>query len=158
MFGFGGRNKQSNDQDPLSLEHHARVIHRLLEQLGLNPEETRMKMADGYGWSFLKGSALIEIYLSQQGAEGFLQVLSPIMHIPTYNTLPLYRRLLEQNLSMTSAALGLHNDVVYVFYERPIKGLDAHETDDIISKVARYADELDNQLVDEFGGRLYMQP
>jgi hypothetical protein len=48
-------------------------------------------------------------------------------------------------------------DVVYLYYERTIENLDAGEANEIITTIARYADELDNQLVQEFGGRLYTQ-
>jgi len=44
---------------------------------------------------------------------------------------------------------------VYVFYERPIEGLDAPEMNSIITLVSQYADEWDDKLVAEFGGRLY---
>jgi hypothetical protein len=158
MFGFGGRNQPRDPQNYENPIHqHARVIDSILAQIGLNPEDVRMKTDEGFGWSFRRGSAVIEIYLSQHGGTGYLQVLSPIVHIPTENVLPLYRHLLELNLQLTSAALGVYNDVVYVFYERPLDGLDANETNDIISKVAGYADDLDNEIVEEFGGRLYMQ-
>jgi len=159
MFGFGGRNQPQ--QDPGSSDspivQKAGVIERILAQIGLNPAEVRIETDQGYGWSFRRGSAVIEIYLSQQGEQGYLQVLSPIMHLPSDNMLPLYRRLLELNLQLTSAALGVYRDIVYVFYERPLTGLDASEANDIISKMAGYADDLDDELVEEFGGRLYMQ-
>jgi hypothetical protein len=48
--------------------------------------------------------------------------------------------------------------VVYVFNERILEGLDAVEANHIIQMVASYADDLDNQLINEFGGRLYGQP
>jgi hypothetical protein len=35
--------------------------------------------------------------------------------------------------------------------------LDANEADFIIKQISEYADDLDNQLVNEFGGRLYGQ-
>lgn len=158
MFGFGGRSQPrqpGNQQDPI--HEHARVIDNILAQIGLNPDDVSMNTDEGYGWSFRRGSAVIEIYLSQHSGNGYLQVLSPIVHIPTENVLPLYRYLLELNLQLTSAALGVYNDVIYVFYERPLTDLDATETNDIISTVAGYADDLDNQIVEEFGGRLYMQ-
>ncbi|MEM6284572.1 MAG: YbjN domain-containing protein [Chloroflexota bacterium] len=161
MFGFGGRSQPNRDtgENPniRTIKQHADTIDAILAQIGLNPQDVRMNTDEGYGWSFRRGSAVIEVYLSQQEGVGFLQVLSPIMHIPTVNVLPLYRRLLELNLQLTSAAMGIYGDVVYVFYERPLVGLDASEANDIIGKVAGYADDLDNQLVEEFGGRLYMQ-
>ncbi len=157
MF-FGGRNqpRQQGSTQP-TIEQHAQTIDGILTQIGLNPADVRMNTDEGYGWSFRRGSAVIEVYLSEHDGRGFLQVLSPILHIPNANLLPLYRRLLELNLQLTSAALGVYNDVVYVFYERPLAGLDASEANEIISTVAAYADDLDNQLFDEFGGRLYMQ-
>ena len=41
------------------------------------------------------------------------------------------------------------------FSERPLEGLDAVEANNIITLVAGYADEMDDKLVGEFGGRLY---
>lgn len=160
MFGFGGRSQpRQGGMEPqtVSIVQHAQVINDILAQIGLDPAEVQMNTDEGYGWSFRRGSAVIEVYLSEHDAQGFLQVLSPILHIPAANVLPLYRRLLELNLQLTSAALGVYNDIVYVFYERPLEGLDVTEANAIISTVAAYADDLDNRLVDEFGGRLYMQ-
>ncbi len=161
MFGFGGRTQDpastggGDEQNPITQK--ARTIEAILQDIGLDPNEIRMDTDEGYGWTFRRGSAVVEIYLSVQEGVGYLQVLSPIMHIPASATLPLYRNLLELNLTLTSAALGVYNDVVYVFYERPIEGLDGVEANDIITKVAGYADDLDDRLVAEFGGRLYMQ-
>lgn len=95
--------------------------------------------------------------MTQQGNAGNLQVLSPLMHLPASGLLPLYRHLLELNLQLTNAAIGVYQDVVYVYNERPLEGMDAAEANAIITLVARYADELDNKLVTEFGGRLYSQ-
>ena len=158
MF-FGGRNQPPKmDTGTLtSIRQHAAMIDNILRQLGLDPKSVKMDTTEGYGWSFRRGSAVIEVYLSESDGEGYLQVLSPILHIPTTNVLPLYRRLLELNLQLTSAAFGVYNDVVYVFYERTLQDLSAGEADDIITKVAAYADDFDNQLLEEFGGRLYMQ-
>ena len=140
-----------------SLEAYAATVERILSKIGIEPDKSRLNTDQGYAWNFRRGSAIIEIYVSQQDNRGFLQVLSPIIHLPTTNLLPLYRRLLELNLQLTSASLGVYLDVVYVFNERPLEGLDAVEADNIITLVAGYADDLDNVLVNEFGGRLYSQ-
>jgi len=138
-----------------SLEAYAGAVEQILPAIGIDPNAARMNTEAGYGWSFQRGSAVIEVYVSQQDNAGYLQVLSPIMHLPMSNLLPLYRRLLELNLQLTAAAIGLHLDVVYVFSERPLDGLDAAEANTIINLVSGYADELDDKLVTEFGGRLY---
>ena len=153
LFGRGGQNK---DETSDALAFSARAVEGILAQIGVDAAAARMDVDSGYGWHFLRGSALIEVYVTPE-ERGYLQVLAPIMHLPPGNLLPLYRRMLELNLELTNAALGLHEDVVYLYHERLLEGLDASEADVIIRRLARVADELDDALVDEFGGRLYGQ-
>jgi hypothetical protein len=148
-------NMRRNQPNSPSLEAYAGAVEQILPAIGIDPQTARMNTEAGYGWSFQRGSAVIEVYVSQQDNAGYLQVLSPIMHLPMTNLLPLYRRLLELNLQLTAAAIGLHLDVVYLFSERPLDGLDATEANAIINLVSAYADDLDDKLVTEFGGRLY---
>jgi hypothetical protein len=132
-------------------------VEYILSSINVNPTEARVTVEAGYGWSFQRGSALIEVYVSQED-RGYLQVLSPIMHLPYNNLLALYRKLLELNLKLTNAAVGVFEDVIYVYNERPLEGLDHIEAESIIRKVAIYAEELDQTLIQEFDGRLYNQP
>ncbi len=145
----------SRQQGAPRIDQYAQTVEAILANIGIDPAAARMAMSDGFGWSFQRGSAMIEIYVTQKDTGGYLQVLSPIAHLPMTGLLPLYRRLLELNLQMTEAALGVYTDIVFVFVERPLDGLDAGEADQIINNVAAYADELDDKLVSEFGGRLY---
>lgn len=151
---FAGRTNRGSSK---SLDHFSRTVEEILTTLDVNLQEARLDTDQGYGWHFLRGSAIIEIYITEQDGRGYLQVLSPIVHLPENGLLPFYRRLLEYNLQLTNASLGVYLDVVYVFNERPLQGLDASETNTIITMVAGYADDLDNELVNEFGGRLYSQ-
>jgi hypothetical protein len=142
---------------PRTLETYAGTVEQILTALNIDPAAARLNTAQGYGWSFRRGSAIIEVYVSEQEGRGYFQVLAPILHLPASGLLPLYRRLLELNLQLTNASLGVYYDVVYVFNERILDGLDAVEANHIIQMVASYADDLDNQLINEFGGRLYGQ-
>jgi hypothetical protein len=153
------RRRQPTPAPPTTntLEHHANTVEDILEAIGVDPIQARLHTEQGFGWNFRRGSATIEVYVSEQDGRGYLQVLAPILHLPGTNLLPLYRRLLELNLQLTNASLGVYFDVVYVFNERPLEGLDSNETNNIITLVAGYADDLDNQLISEFGGRLYAQ-
>lgn len=153
LFGRGGQDKDEAS-DPLAAA--AGAVEHILAQIGVDAAAARMDVESGYGWNFLRGSALIEVYLTPE-ERGYLQVLAPIMHLPPSNLLALYRRMLELNLELTNAALGVHEDVVYLYHERLLEGLDAGEADVIIRRLARVADELDDALVEEFGGRLYGQ-
>jgi hypothetical protein len=153
MMGFGaGANRNTTN---FRLESYAATVQQILASMNVNVQNARLPTEEGYGWSFREGSAIIEVYIIQQGDTGYLQVLSPIMHIPQSGLLPLYRRLLELNLQLTSAAFGVFEDVVYVFNERPLDGMDAMEGRSIITLVARYADKHDDELIAEFGGRSY---
>jgi len=150
MLNVGGRKPVQR------LDQYAQTVEQILLGVGVDPQQARMgSIQDGFGWSFRRGSATIEVYVSQLEGVGYLQVLSPIIHLPMSNLLPLYRRLLEMNLTLTNASFGVHLDVVYVFSERPLEGMDAVEANNIITLVASYADEMDDKLVGEFGGRLY---
>ncbi|MFQ3567460.1 MAG: YbjN domain-containing protein [Aggregatilineales bacterium] len=139
------------------LEQHAATVEQILLSIGIDPQQARMNTQEGLGWHFRRGSAIIEVYISQQDNTGYLQVLAPILHLPNTGLLPLYRRLLELNVQLTNAAFGVHYDVVYLFSERPLEGLDPVEANAIINLVAAYADDLDDKLVAEFGGRLYQR-
>lgn len=138
-----------------NLQIYAATVEQILLNIGIDPQQARMNTQEGFGWNFRRGSAVIETYISQQDSVGYLQVLSPILHLPATGLLPLYRRLLELNLQLTNAALGVYLDVVYIFSERPLEGMDSTEANNILNLVATYADELDDKLLEEFGGRLY---
>jgi len=141
----------------ITIEQNAQTVESILQSIGLDPAQARMPARHGYAWKFQRGSAMIEVYVSQTEDREYFQVVAPILHLPPTHLLPLYRRLLELNLSLTNASLGVYLDVIYIFTERPLAGLDANEANFIISQISAYADELDNQLVSEFGGRLYSQ-
>jgi hypothetical protein len=151
MGGFLGRNQPQAG----GLQGYAAVVEQILAAAGVDVTAARMATETGFGWTFVRGSATIELYVSQQDGAGYLQVLSPILHLPSNGLLPLYRRLLEMNLQLTNAAIGVHEDKVYLFSERPLEGLDGAEANTIINLVSGYADELDDKLIAEFGGRLY---
>ena len=151
---FSGRKHQSSRAD---LARYAATVEEILASLNIDLGAARIDTEQGYGWSFRRGTAVIEVYISEHDNVGYLQVLSPIVVLPESGLLPLYRRLLELNLQLTNASLGVYYDVINVFNERPLEALDPEEADSIIRMVAAYADDLDNKLVGEFGGRLYSQ-
>lgn len=147
---FGRRNRPKQD----NLQAVSAIVERILHSAGINVAQSRMSDVD-YGWRFRQGSATIEIYVTEKEGRYYFQVLAPIMHVPQSGLLPLYRRLLEMNLVATNLTFGVHTDVVYIFHERPIDGMDDQEAHDIISEISQNADRYDNELVHEFGGRLY---
>lgn len=142
--------------DKSNLSAVAVRIDNVLTALGLNPSEARL--AETFTWQFQRGTALIEMRLIQEDGGGtFFQISAPIMHLPHDNVLFLYRRLLELNMQLVGAAFAIYRDVVYLVDERPVPGLDDDEAHAMINTVAGFADQLDDSLVEEFGGRLYGQ-
>jgi hypothetical protein len=144
---------QTEHTDPLA--RPAVMVQQVLASINVDPDQARLSVDNGYGWNFRYGTAIIEVYIHRTEEGSYFQVLAPIITLPQTGLLPLYRRMLELNLQLTNAALGVYNDTAYIFSERPLEGLDPVEVNSIISRVASYADDLDNRLVAEFGGRLY---
>jgi hypothetical protein len=130
-------------------------IENILSMIDVNPNEARAHSIEGFRWFFRWGSARIEVTVIEREASGYFQVFSPLMTLPETGLEAFFRALLSHNLEMTSAALALHEDIVYVFSERPIEGMDTEEARYIITHVASYADDLDNYLVNNYGGTLY---
>jgi hypothetical protein len=151
-MGFFGRGRQQTQVS--NKEQVAAHVERILQEAGIRLEEARLNV-EGLGWKFKQGSAEIEIYINNKDGKEYFQVVSPIMHVPQNGLVAFYRRLLELNLIHANLTFGVFSDLVYVFNERPLDGLDLGEARDIIAGVALNADSYDNLLVNEFGGRIY---
>lgn len=133
-------------------------IDAILYALGIDPTQARMdSTAESFVWQFQRGTALVEVLLLNEDGKQFFQVCSPILHLPQDGLLRLYRRLLEYNMQLSGAAFAVYRDVVYVVNEREINGLDDAEAHQMIDTVAGFADQLDDQLAEEYGGRLFGQ-
>jgi hypothetical protein len=132
----------------------AQMVEAVLSSRGLNPETSRIHSEDGPAWGLQQGSAEVYVFLSagEQG-ENFIQVVSPVM-VPAADTLhDLLRRLLELNANeLTGAAFGLREDEVVLTSDRSTTGLDKVELEEMIRRVASYADYYDDILTVEYGG------
>lgn len=148
LFGGGRRNAPTSN-----VEKTAMYVERLLGEVLENPAQARME--GQLGWNIMLGSANIEILIAENEQGQTLQVVAPLMHLPQTGLLPLYRRLLELNMMTPGITFGVYGDVVFLYNERPLEGLDEVEVRDIIQRMALNADKYDNELVEEFGGRLY---
>ncbi|MBC8100374.1 MAG: YbjN domain-containing protein [Armatimonadetes bacterium] len=143
------------DKNSPVLQNHIATIENILSMLDVNPSEARAHTMESYRWAFRWGSVEVDVNIMERGSRAFFQVTAPIIYLPDSQRENLLYGILELNLEMTSAAMGVYRDVIYVFSERPIEGMDAEEARFIITQVAHYADELDHRLVQDFGGRLY---
>lgn len=148
----------SSNADP-ALAAVAARIDSILQAFGVDPTQARMDDGGGrsFVWQFQRGTALVEVLLLHEDGKQFFQVCSPILHLPQDGLLRFYRRLLEYNMQLSGAAFAVYRDVVYVVNERELSGLDDAEAHAMIETVAAFADQLDDRLVAEYGGRLFGQ-
>ena len=132
----------------------ASMVEAVLHGRGLNPVTSRIHSEDGPAWGMQQGSAEVYIFLSSgEKGENFIQVVSPVMtpNDATFHALSV--RLLELNAhELTGAAFGLREDEVVITADRSTTGLDRVELEEMIRRVAGYADYYDDILTVEYGG------
>ena len=138
-----------------SVERHTETVREILHRLGLDPDEHHVEESEGTAWRIQRGSAVIYIHLFTHDDKGYLKVLAPLLIVPDTDREALFEHLLSINMSLVSCALALNGNTICVFSERSLDYLDKEEADEIIKRVAYYADDLDNKLADQFGGRLW---
>ncbi|HXE72233.1 MAG TPA: YbjN domain-containing protein, partial [Candidatus Nitrosotenuis sp.] len=126
----------------------------LLRSQGVDP--ARLLLAEGEGstsWLVKAHTALVVISVFEVSGQGYLRITSPIVYVPADRREHFYRRLLDLNSEMVSAALATVGDVVHVVSVRPLQDLDPTEADDLIRRVCYYADMLLDRLGGEFGAQ-----
>lgn len=110
---------------------------------------------DDSGYSQVRrGSAAVGINVLDD--HGVLLMLAPIMEVPPAGAEGLYRRLLELSFIATSDAsfaVDAQKDEIYVRALRRLSGLDYEEFEDLLDTVGKVADEWDDVLRKEFGGK-----
>lgn len=153
------------NQRHLQLTSTLRIIEQALRGLGHDPHGCRL---DGDGdeaaWQFRHGSAVTRIEInapSDSGAQGQLEtgtgptlrVASIVMTLDaSVDRLALFTHLLELNRGLRGLTLAVLGGRVELAAERPCRDLDRSEVDDLLTRVSRRADELDDALVTRFGG------
>ncbi len=132
------------------------MVEGVLQARGVDPQRNRIQSAAGPAWGLRQGSAEVYIFLTA-GASGdnFIQVVSPVMRpsAEAAGSARFYGKLLELNANeLTGAAFGLRDQEVVLTSDRSTLGLDKVEVEEMIRRVADYADHYDDALTQEFGG------
>jgi hypothetical protein len=139
------------------LRSAAQLIEEVLRARGLDTSKARLSSAEGPAWSLRQGSAEVLVFLTpHQSGSATLQVVAPVLRASAEALAQgaLCRRLLELNAtSLQQAAFGLRGDQVVLTSDRSTEGLDAVEVEEMLVRVADYADHWDDVLVAEYGGR-----
>ncbi len=102
-----------------------------------------------------RGSATgsVRVVKEPEHQESLVVVRLSLMRVPEKAGAAFYQRLLELNhSSLGRAAFSIGDDgVVFLTSGRPVADLDPGELIDLILWTSEYADELDDQLLAEFG-------
>lgn len=145
--------------DPMQ-RYHA-LIEEILEDLGVDPAQTRQHAEDAqvlHSWSLSFGSANIFMDLLVDDGEGFLRLDSPILMMPRDGREEFLSWMLQLNHNLAEAAFSLQGEEVHLVSTRPLEGLDAEEARSLLTRLCAYADDLDNALNMEFGAALWRPP
>ncbi len=109
----------------------------------------------GFEEPFERGSATgsVRVVNDPEHAESLVVVRLSIMRVPENSGAAFYERLLELNhASLGRAAFSIDADgVVFLTAGRPVPDLDPGEFIDLILWTSQYADDLDDELLAEFG-------
>jgi hypothetical protein len=132
------------------------MIEDVLIELGHVLEKARAQFPEcERAWRISKGSATVEIALLKREDDNWLQVSASVMTPgPRTDTAALWRKLLSLNYERASVAcFALRGDTVVIIGQRSTRDLDRGEVITLISTVSDDADDYDDRLVKEFGGR-----
>ena len=101
-----------------------------------------------------RGSATgsVRVVKDPEHAEDLVVVRLSLMRVPEAAGAAFYERLLELNhASLGRAALSIDEGVVFLTSGRPVEDLDPGELIDLVLWTSEYADNLDDELLAEFG-------
>ncbi|MCS5699612.1 YbjN domain-containing protein [Cyanobium sp. FGCU-52] len=138
-------------RSPQPLGFYVALVDAVLEGLGIDGE--RQDSDEGWDWTLQVGSAPIDIGLHHNDLldEDTLEVKATILRLPPQRLLAFYRRCLELNRLLIGCAIGVEGDTVIVASERSLPGLDRAAIARMLIDVASAADQLDDDLAQEFG-------
>lgn len=128
------------------------MVDAYIQRFGERAGVTLDALDDSGYTTVRKGSAVVGINVLED--HGVLLILAPVMKVPKSGREALYRRLLELSFITTadaSFAIDEQKDEVFVRTLRRLSGLDYEEFEDLVSTVAKVADEWDDLLQKQFG-------
>jgi hypothetical protein len=135
------------------------LVEGALVRFGVDPAAVRVKDdPTQVSYALKRGSAAVLVSVTSrpdQGGEAvFLRVVSPVIFVPSGEKSALYQFLLELNANgLVNAAFGVLGEHVVAVSERPARGLDESEVEQVIKHTSAVADTYDDRLAKQFGGK-----
>ena len=132
-------------------------VEAAIRERGVEPDDHQVSATEGgVAWALRFGSAavMIALNLGEEGRDGRMRIVSPIVKLPDDPSPEVFRELLELNgTKLPGVAFGFVGDEVVLVSERSLRGLDRSEVEETLGLIGHYADEYDDLLVDDFGGK-----
>ena len=134
------------------------MIEDVIAARGHALSEARIPQAESPAWWIRQGDVLLFVRLSARADHNYLRVYAPVLKLDDnsakINETALFRHLLEQNGAETmGAAFALEGGQIVLTAERTTQDLDRSEVEDLVTRVAEYANAHASDLVERFGGR-----
>jgi hypothetical protein len=129
------------------------TIEQALTALNIAPATARGEQLGQ--WNLQHGSAQVWIdcwHIERQG-RAYYQVMSPVMEIPSDNTGQLMEELLHLNDKLFGVSFSLYKGLVWMKTIRECRGMDAEEAQNILARIATYANMYDDYLIAKYAGR-----
>ena len=148
------------NQRETNLASTVSLVEVVLDELGYKPPETRritlvLEPEPLQAWRIQKGSAIATIALLPRPEFTHLRMWSTIMTLDAaVDRAALFAQLLSLNVTLCGNAFALDGDRVLLVAERSTLDLDRSELVDLIRRVTTNADNHDDALVAQFGGKL----
>jgi len=133
------------------IQYYFEMIERVINEFGVDPKLCRGQSLGQ--WSMRIGSASIWIDAFQSKDEkgnyidsGYLQVMSPIMAIPTDRQLEFFKEILEINHKLYGVGFTKFENNIYIKSIRELEGLEQSEVLSTFKRIGYYADDYDDML------------
>lgn len=132
-----------------TLIHYYRLVEQCIGDLGF--KSANRKDAKPGQWSFVRGTATVwvDVWQHEGEADGYIQIMSPIMPQPKQNLEAFYQEILELNFKL-GVSFSLYQKFIYMKTIRTLAGLGKIEVISMIEHIARLADEYDEYLKDKY--------
>ena len=133
------------------IQHYYDMVEKVIKEFGVDPSLCRGQQPGQWNMRLGSASVWIDVFQSKDAQgnflnSGYLQIMAPIMNIPSDRQLELYRELLEINHRLYGVGMTVFENGVYIKSIRELEGLDHSEIVATFNRVGRYADDYDDML------------
>ncbi len=137
------------------LQFYYDMVDSCVKELGADPLKARLPNKKGE-WELTKGSITLWISITylEQNKTTYVQVLAPVVNVPTSSVQKFYEELLEINHTLYGVAFTKYDKWVYIKAIREVEGLDNNELFNMITRVGNYADMYDDVFWAKYSAKL----